>query len=598
MNPQAWRGVLLTLCVVTALVTVASVLDVFGAGGSPPWYGQWGLILGVSEEPYHLTVIAVDSGGPAYSAGIRKGDLLDIRPNTLYERLEGFYGPLNGRPVTLTIGRGALTKHITIVPGPMIDPKLRLSVALGAMSSIWLLLFAAVITWRRAFVPGNLLLSGVLVSVAGVSAVSWGGLITPWAWPYVAVVIYSVFGTAAFALWAAFAGNFGKPLSGLRRAVQWMCYAFVAISCASVAATLFGVATLQIDPVPLSFSTAWAIPWALAVFAAVASGVLAIAASRGAERQRAVWSIVPLSLLFVLVVTSYFATFSQTSYAGSALWTMALVLGIAIMPVVLTYAAVSRRLIDIGFVLNRTVVFAIVSTIVIGAFVLVEWTASAWFVGATHTTSSVVGLVVALALGLSLRYIHRYVERFVDHVFFRKRYEDEAALRRFAYESSYITDRSILLERAIETVKKHTGADEATIVLRDAVGSYVPQPNGQGAAVSENDPAMLALRAWHKPVDISSFDDTALHGQFAFPMVSRGELVGVLTCGTKRDSDVYAPDESDALFALAQGVGAALGVLSPGHAGSFDSIAEKLDALRAALERQESVLRELRPSST
>jgi hypothetical protein len=265
-----------------------------------------------------------------------------------------------------------------------------------------------------------------------------------------------------------------------------------------------------------------------------------------------------------------------------------------VAPIALTYAALSRRLIDIGFFLNRAAVFTIVSTIVIGVFVLVEWGASEWIAGTTHTASAIIGMVAALALGLSLRYVHKYVERFVDRVFFRKRYEDEAALRRFAHESSYISDRTTLLERAVQTVKEHTDADNAIIFVRNGAASYVSGPNGGGATVSENDPGIVALRAWHKPVDLESLRDSALNGQFAFPMVSRGELVGVLICGTSHDEEAYAPDELDALVALAQGVGSALAVLSSDHDRSNDAVAKELAELRAAVERQEVVLRGLR----
>lgn len=59
-----------------------------------------------------------------------------------------------------------------------------------------------------------------------------------------------------------------------------------------------------------------------------------------------------------------------------------------------------------------------------------------------------------------------------------------------------------------------------------------------------------------------SLDDSALRGEFAFPMLSRGTLVGVLLCGAKLDGETYAPGESEALGALAHGVGTALDVMS------------------------------------
>ncbi len=252
----------------------------------------------------------------------------------------------------------------------------------------------------------------------------------------------------------------------------------------------------------------------------------------------------------------------------------------------LTYAALSRRLIDIGFFLNRAAVFAIISTIVIGVFVLVEVVASEWLVSTGHTTSTVIGMGVALGLGLSMRYIHRHVDRFVDHVFFRRRHEDEAALRRFAHECSFITDRSVLLERAVREVKEHTDAAEATILMQDGAAAYTSaKSEGARTIASENDPGILALRAWHKPVDLGSLKDSVLRGEFAFPMVSRGALMGVLVCGAKLNGEVYAPDESEALLALAHGVGTALDVLSAQRDQPNELVLSKLDELREALKR-------------
>jgi hypothetical protein len=255
-----------------------------------------------------------------------------------------------------------------------------------------------------------------------------------------------------------------------------------------------------------------------------------------------------------------------------------------VAPIVLTYAALNRRLIDVGFVLNRTVVFAIVSTIVIGIFVLVEWAAGAWLVNASHTTSAILGMVVALVLGLSLRYIHKYVDRFVDNVMFRKRHDDETALRRFAHEASYISDPGTLVERALRTVRDHTTADWADILVRNGSATYVSSGR-HDIEIGENDPAIVALSAWNRPFDLHGFSDTEVRGDVAFPMTSRGRLVGALVCGPKRDGETYAPDESDALLALARGVGAALDVLDTRSERSSDAlIAELSKSVRALSE--------------
>jgi GAF domain-containing protein len=197
---------------------------------------------------------------------------------------------------------------------------------------------------------------------------------------------------------------------------------------------------------------------------------------------------------------------------------------------------------------------------------------------------------LALGLGLSLRYIHRYVDRFVDRVLFRRRHEDEAALRRFAHESSYITDRSILLERAVREVKEHTNAAEATILVQDGAAAYSSaKSDGARTIASENDPGILALRAWQRPVDLGSLEDSVLRGEFALPMVSRGALVGVLVCGAKRNGEVYAPDELEALLAVARGVGTSLDVLSAQRDQPNELVLRELAELREDLKRMSRI---------
>src|SRR5581483_8124645 len=79
-------------------------------------------------------------------------------------------------------------------------------------------------------------------------------------------------------------------------------------------------------------------------------------------------------------------------------------LAVFLAPVVLTYAVFSRRVLDIGFVLNRAAIFSGVSVIVLGVFVLVEWLLSDWLRSANHSTNVIITGALALGLGLSLQF--------------------------------------------------------------------------------------------------------------------------------------------------------------------------------------------------
>jgi hypothetical protein len=588
MKPATWRAILLACCAGGALLVVVAFFNQVGMGGAPAWYGILGGYVSGSSEPYHVSIRGIDPGGPADRAGIREGDSVDVHDQSVLVRLSLMGQLLAGRPVTLQVrGTNGIAQRV-LVPGPFSVSRFWTYVV-WEFASLWLLLFAAVIAWRRPYVDNNLLLATV-IACAGIAIISslvffaW-----PWSWPYVATALIGQTAALSIALWAALASAFARPLSPLRRAALVLCYVFVGLwvvfgngtpDRSAGLAPLLGLLTMWFDGTRF-IGAAWTATEIAAVVMATVCSVLAMFATVGVERQRAAWVLVPCTMLFWVsgapLIAFHFGSYAATLDTGAAYSVVAV-----IAPLVLTYAALNRRLIDVGFFLNRTVVFAIVSSIVIGTFIVVEWAVGEWLVNASHVTSAIVGMVVALALGLSMRYIHRYVDRFVDNVLFRQRHEDETALRRFAHEAAYINDRASLLDRTLKTVRDHTTAETSDILLRNGSADYVWISDPAGMEISENDPAIVVLRAWSKPVDLHEVRESTLRGELAFPMASRGHLVGALICGPKRDGEAYAPDETEALAALAHGVGSALDVLDAGREkASGATMAELVELVRA-----------------
>jgi len=575
MNTAAWRAVILTLCAIAAVGAVTEFVAASGFGEAASTMGIWGNTLATSSEPFYFRVGSIDPGRASDRAGLRQGDLIDIRRDSLIERFGLFGQPPAGRPVTLWVRRGSAETALTVTPLPLARTAPFWDTFLTWPGIAWTVFFAALIAWRRAKIREMRLLSLALVSLAFWVLTDGFSYAAPWLWVYIAAASLNVFGPLAVAFWAACASSIAPPLSPLRRATARTCYVLVAASIALNAARFVGIVTLWVDPIALS-RPATKLILLMAILSALACGMLAIGASPRIDRRRSAWLMVPPAVLFVAVYVDLNLQSVTGSYALAGIGRLAATGIFFATPVALTYAALSRRLVDVGFALNRAVVFGIVSSIVVGAFILTEWIVSQWFVNASHTSGAIAGASIALALGLSMRYIHKYVDRFVDRIFFRKRHENEAALREFAHEASYITDRDVLLERAVQRVREHTAAQDASILILGRDDSYVlATRNGARTIVSENDPAIVAMLAWHKPVDLHRIGDSRLHGEVAFPMISRGELLGTLVCEPKRDGEAYAPDESDALQAMAQGVGTALATLS-GRNGNEPSVRELL----------------------
>ncbi len=420
--------------------------------------------------------------------------------------------------------------------------------------SFWLALFAALIAWRRPKVPELWLLTAAL-TVYALSTLADNLWATPWVWLSVVADFYGGFADPlAVALWVAFASCFARPISLIRRVTKWLSYAMAAFTIAQGVAGSIGFITLRFDPnAPVITSP---ILSNMLTIAALVSTGLAIAASRGAERQRAVWTLVPLAILLSLssqIVYQIVFSLMPPSYLATNLYYIVLSWIAFLAPVALTYAALSRRLIDVGFVLNRAAVFSGVSIIVVGLFMLGESLLGSWFSRATHLTNAEVSTALLIGLGFSVRAIHSRVERVLDKMFFRKRHEDEMAIRGFAEGIERITDEAELRRETKATLKTHAGASFVTLAMDDG--------SGHCGDVSANDPAIVAMRERHKALDLHGLS-TQLLGKFAYPMFARGQLVGALVLGPKRSGESYAPDESHAIMQLAHEVGSALHILT------------------------------------
>ncbi len=296
---------------------------------------------------------------------------------------------------------------------------------------------------------------------------------------------------------------------------------------------------------------------AFIILGALVLATLIVAHVRGAaaERQRRRW----VFLILGLGTSGLLLDIAVSGVIGYQRWLddLALVV-IGAIPIGLAYVILRHRVIDVGFVLNRALVYTGVSAVIVAVFLIVETLLSKYVEQNSRVGSIAAQLVVALVLGFSVRAIHTRVDRFVDSVLFRERHLAEEALRLFSHDAAYITEANVLLSRCVRAIERYACARGAGIwvanspAYRPAVSTFEV-----AATVDENDAAVVAMRARRVCVDLP-LDESALPGSLAFPMIVRGELLGMLVCGAKSDDETYAPDERETLASLATSVGHAL----------------------------------------
>lgn len=583
---RLWQSALLALC----FFGLAAIFECAWAS-----YNLQGDLFGGSV--YVPTTVApfvdrfdtVTPGSVAQRSGMRAGDEIDLLRMTPAARYYVRNELLANKPIQLAVRRDGVERVVTVVPEPYTQTPFWQQTQWWLAWAFWIgsafsLCIAALLVWRRPDSGEVRLLALTLILIQlGENLFPINGFITPWltfdvALNYVAQFLFCV----GIALLAGYALLFGRPVSRVRTILTWLAYAAAFLSALvwteaaqggpgpggalGIAGLLSGAldihAWLATKPLLLFLTVVG--PSALALLCAT----LAIRAAGGGERQRVAWATGSLAILYIFgiaTVQSYFTTNSVVFY-----WILNVCWVIA--PCGLAYALLSRRLLDVGFVLNRAAVFTGVSILVVGSFTLAEWALAGWLTTAGRVANVAVSAAIALALGLSLHQIHARVDRFVDRVFFRKRHEDEDALKRFAREVAFITDADVVIRRATETLARHADAASADFVLDDGAGHY--------GEVDENDAALVTMRASHEVVDLRLVD-SALVGEFAYPMLARGRLIGALVIGAKASGEPYAPDESVAIAQLAHGVGIALDLLGMRKSGNGEEIVRALRSLES-----------------
>jgi hypothetical protein len=583
-----WRYLLPAFCAVATVVGIVSIVGLIGVGGRP-WCGFWDAYSAPTSRPFMAEIVNESPRGAAAKAGIRDGDTIDLRAVDVRARVAVLFQPLASAPTRLTVDRDGRTFTTTLLGSTIFDGDVLFKIENNAAFYLGLVL-ALCCAWLialRSWQSRTARLLCLMLLALTAAFLSPQDFVTPDGATGAMLYAFTTLTTCALAVIpVALALGFGVRTRA-RTAVTALAYVSAALVFAGSVACAAGIITVAIDPIPFVFGTFWSVAEAaMFAIALVAIGTGVRSAAR-AERVRAAWLLVPIPLAELLSTVAFdFPALSPSWLPGNLFVTVGNV-GLLAGIVAVTYALLRRRVLDFQFVIARTLVVACVSAIIVVSFVLLEWLLGAVLSTAGHLTGVVANAGLALVLGLSMSFIHKRVDAFVDYVFFHKRREDERALRAFAKEATFVSDREDLFDLTIAMLRKHTDAGSATIFV-DGTGGYraVRSLGSTSDDISENDAAILALKARHAPIDPHRFE-TALHGDVALPMLGRGRLVGVLACGARTSGEAYTPDEIEALRELAHGVGIAFEGIERHEAARAgnDAVLSELRALRDVMER-------------
>ena len=313
---------------------------------------------------------------------------------------------------------------------------------------------------------------------------------------------------------------------------------------------------------------------------------------QGEPRQRLRWLIAAVAIalagtsLDVLRVLGAFGDMTsaetRVALANTTLQAVAFI--------TVTYAVLRHRVIDVGFVISRTLVFAVFTGLLIMVFGLVEWLVDHLVHFKERESSPLVDGIIAVALYVVFRPMEDGIERLVERVFFRASHARQTALQHFLDTAPNFSDPSTLAEAFVEAVDAYTGSQGSGIYRSDRSGHFVLEMstlNRLPRELAADAEVIIGLRESPKPY---YFGRVGLASPaLILPMVRRSELAGFLAVAEKTDRTVFRPDEIESLLRAVHLVSSDLYAL---QLERFQQRSQELEQRSQELEQQNEDLRE------
>lgn len=510
------------------------------------------------SPPFSRNLILVATGSPAYRAGLRSGDVvscLSSRDKELLFPRYGFSAYADSVIVRGCAMRGAGWRTFAFRPAP--------SAPLG------MLYYTIPGTILRLVVFLIFLITGILLVLARPALLTWlfyvyclssgpfyvtvtlGTLWPAWAYELIAPseqFLTSV-GVVALALFALCVPNDGIPHG-------WRRIAFIAISVAAIAPLSNSLA--------FEFWTSENIPRQFFVnldelftAAAVIIVLVRLFEVRGEERARLGW--VAFALAWGVVMNTMRNNVGNFRSAWDVISTVAAYLTI-VMPLLMLYAILKRHIIDVRFVISRTVVYACLTTIVVGIIGLVDWLTGAYL--SQVRLAMVIDAAVTIGLAFVLHRAYSWIEGIVDFMLFRRKHEAERYLARVA-RSLMFAEREEAVDKALVHDPFDTLHLRAAALYRVRDGAYVAtRLEGWSAAGApqfchDDDLVrfMVAERAKVALGDLRAYVAAPFRAQghapaVAIPVFQGNRLAGFTLYAIHRDGTNLDPDEIESLERL------------------------------------------------
>lgn len=537
MNSRWWAALTTALCLVTIALVYVSL------------YGARPYLPVALNNARTLTIVGANDA--AQRQGVRVGDVVPFSNLTIAQSYE-LHGVHHGKIVEMPVLDGGALRTMA---APATIPVGESTPSFALVSAMLCLLFCLYLGLRR---PGAMTFA--LACSTGAEFLYWPGLSSTFSFLPGALYLFamnlvrtyaSLFGPFALASFVVRLPG-SVPNAAKARAIRIVDAIVVTAFLFDFFRPMMGAWGIAADVGHSAYTEIYTV---LAVVVLVAASLATYRLSSREEIGR-----VGIVIGAVLVATILYGWAVSAALPWGRFESALIYDAIGLLvPSALAYAIFRNRVFDLGFVLNRTLVYALTSGIVLVGFALLEFLAERYLTVLTHVEGLALQFGIALLVVLGARVVHERVDALVDSVLFRDRHEQERALRRFATTAQFYTERSALVRETLETIERFARVEGAALYLVEegALRCVASRFASAQPEIPENDPAFADLRAHREKIDASEYR-TSFPGVSVYPLILVGRVTGALVLGERESGETMPPDIDEAVRAVTAAVAMSL----------------------------------------
>jgi signal transduction histidine kinase len=240
---------------------------------------------------------------------------------------------------------------------------------------------------------------------------------------------------------------------------------------------------------------------------------------------------------------------------------------------IITYAIVKHRLMDIGVIIKKSIVYSGLLGTVLGIYVLLTFLFGQLlqiFIGFDHSLAI---FFTALLIVLGYKPLEKLIENTTDKIFFKRKYDYRKSLKELSREISTVIDLQQLFKLIVVGIAKTVRVDKVSMLIRKdpyiwsgLIGKFGTEEEQITPFNMEMDGAFVSYLSKQTELiiteEIVDEDIKSALNKFeasvCVPMLSKKGLLGIINIGDKLSQEPYTLEDLELFITLANQASIAL----------------------------------------